>query len=253
MDLQFPHHECEIAQSTVCNHTPPVKYWMHNNMITINGKKMGKSYNNVIKLSELFAGTHPILEQAYHPMTIRFFILQSHYRSPIDFSNEALQASEKAFKRLWEAYENLKKLATGNWAASDAVLDTKINQQIAEFTEFIEDDFSTAKVLANMFEITATINAIKNKQLNATAISGATTELLQQQFELFVEQIFGLKAEVASNNKQIDGVLQLLINIRKEAKSKKDFVTSDLIRNELVQLGIQLKDEKDGTVSYSFN
>jgi cysteinyl-tRNA synthetase len=133
------------------------------------------------------------------------------------------------------------------------VLDTKINQQIAEFTEFIEDDFSTAKVLANMFEITATINAIKNKQLNATAISGATTELLQQQFELFVEQIFGLKAEVASNNKQIDGVLQLLINIRKEAKTKKDFVTSDLIRNELVQLGIQLKDEKDGTVSYSFN
>jgi cysteinyl-tRNA synthetase len=253
MDLQFPHHECEIAQSTVCNHTPPVKYWMHNNMITINGKKMGKSYNNVIKLSELFAGTHPILEQAYHPMTIRFFILQSHYRSPIDFSNEALQASEKAFKRLWEAYENLKKLATGNWAASDAVLDAKINQQIAEFTEFIEDDFSTAKVLANMFEITATINAIKNKQLNATAISGVTTELLQQQFELFVEQIFGLKAEVASNNKQIDGVLQLLINIRKEAKTKKDFVTSDLIRNELVQLGIQLKDEKDGTVSYSFN
>ena len=253
MDLQFPHHECEIAQSTVCNHTPPVKYWMHNNMITINGKKMGKSYNNVIKLSELFAGTHPILEQAYHPMTIRFFILQSHYRSPIDFSNEALQASEKAFKRLWEAYENLKKLATGNWAASDAVLDAKINQQIAEFTDFIEDDFSTAKVLANMFEITATINAIKNKQLNATAISGVTTELLQQQFELFVEQIFGLKAEVASNNKQIDGVLQLLINIRKEAKTKKDFVTSDLIRNELVQLGIQLKDEKDGTVSYSFN
>ena len=253
MDLQFPHHECEIAQSTVCNHTPPVKYWMHNNMITINGKKMGKSYNNVIKLSELFAGTHPILEQAYHPMTIRFFILQSHYRSPIDFSNEALQASEKPFKRLWEAYENLKKLATGNWAASDAVLDAKINQQIAEFTDFIEDDFSTAKVLANMFEITATINAIKNKQLNATAISGATTELLQQQFELFVEQIFGLKTEVASNNKQIDGVLQLLINIRKEAKTKKDFVTSDLIRNELVQLGIQLKDEKDGTVSYSFN
>ena len=253
MDLQFPHHECEIAQSTVCNHTSPVKYWMHNNMITINGKKMGKSYNNVIKLSEMFAGTHPILEQAYHPMTIRFFILQSHYRSPIDFSNEALQASEKAFKRLWEAYENLKKLATGNWAASDAVLDAKINQQIAEFTEFIEDDFSTAKVLANMFEITATINAIKNKQLNATAISAATTELLKQQFELFVEQIFGLKAEVASNNKQIDGVLQLLINIRKEAKTKKDFVTSDLIRNELVQLGIQLKDEKDGTVSYSFN
>ncbi len=253
MDLQFPHHECEIAQSSVCNHTPPVKYWMHNNMITINGKKMGKSYNNVIKLSELFAGTHPILEQAYHPMTIRFFILQSHYRSPIDFSNEALQASEKAFKRLWEAYENLQKLSSGNWDASDKILDEKIKQQVAEFTEFIEDDFSTAKVLANMFEITSTINGIKNQQISSTAISSSTIQFMQEQFKLFIEHVFGLKAEVASNNKQIDGVLQLLINIRKEAKAKKDFVTSDLIRNELVQLGIQLKDEKDGSVSYSFN
>jgi cysteinyl-tRNA synthetase len=253
MDLQFPHHECEIAQSSVCNHTAPVKYWMHNNMITINGKKMGKSYNNVIKLSELFAGTHPILEQAYNPMTIRFFILQSHYRSPIDFSNEALQASEKAFKRLWEAYENLSKLQVGNWEAIDKELDEKINKQVAEFTEFIEDDFSTAKVLANMFEIIPTINGIKNQQLAATAISSATIELLQTQFKLFIENIFGLKAETAGNNQQIDGVLQLLINIRKEAKAKKDFVTSDLIRNELVKLGVQLKDEKDGSVSYSFN
>ncbi len=253
MDLQFPHHECEIAQSSVCNHTAPVKYWMHNNMITINGKKMGKSYNNVIKLSELFAGTHPILEQAYNPMTIRFFILQSHYRSPIDFSNEALQASEKAFKRLWEAYENLSKLQVGNWDATDKELDEKIHKQVAEFTEFIEDDFSTAKVLANMFEIVPIINGIKNKQLDATAISSATIALLQTQFKLFIEDIFGLKAEVAGNNQQLDGVLQLLINIRKEAKARKDFVTSDLIRNELVKLGVQLKDEKDGSVSYSFN
>jgi cysteinyl-tRNA synthetase len=253
MDLQFPHHECEIAQSSVCNHTAPVKYWMHNNMITINGKKMGKSYNNVIKLSELFAGTHPILEQAYNPMTIRFFILQSHYRSPIDFSNDALQASEKAFKRLWEAYENLNKLHVGNWDATDKELDEKINKQVAEFTEFIEDDFSTAKVLANMFEIVPIINGIKNKQLDATAISSATITLLQTQFKLFIENIFGLKAEVAGNNEQLDGVLQLLINLRKEAKAKKDFVTSDLIRNELVKLGVQLKDEKDGSVSYSFN
>mgnify|MGYP000856154227 CR=1 FL=1 len=253
MDLQFPHHECEIAQSSVCNHTAPVKYWMHNNMITINGKKMGKSYNNVIKLSELFAGTHPILEQPYNPMTIRFFILQSHYRSPIDFSNEALQASEKAFKRLWEAYENLSKLNTGDWEATDKELDEKINKQVAEFTEFIEDDFSTAKVLANMFEIVPTINGIKNQQLAATAVSSATIVLLQTQFKLFIENIFGLKAETASNNQQLDGVLQLLINIRKEAKAKKDYVTSDLIRNELVKLGVQLKDEKDGSVSYSFN
>ncbi|MCC6634908.1 MAG: cysteine--tRNA ligase, partial [Chitinophagaceae bacterium] len=153
MDLQFPHHECEIAQSSVCNHTAPVRYWMHNNMITINGRKMGKSYNNVIKLSELFSGNHPLLEQAYHPMTIRFFILQSHYRSTLDFGNETLQASEKAFKRLWEAYENLLKIEAGNWQATDTALDEKINKQITEFTTFIEDDFSTAKVLANMFEI----------------------------------------------------------------------------------------------------
>lgn len=253
MDLQFPHHECEIAQSSVCNHTAPVNYWMHNNMITINGKKMGKSYNNVIKLSELFAGTHPILVQPYQPMTIRFFILQSHYRSPIDFSNEALQASEKAFKRLWEAYENLTKLSIGNWPATDEELDKKINQQIAEFTEFIEDDFSTAKVLANMFEIVPIINGIKNKQLEISAISAATITLLQKQFKFFIEAIFGLKADTTNNNQQLDGVLQLLINIRKEAKTKKDFVTSDLIRNELIELGVQLKDEKDGSVSYSFN
>jgi cysteinyl-tRNA synthetase len=147
----------------------------------------------------------------------------------------------------------LNKLHVGNWDATDKELDEKINKQVAEFTEFIEDDFSTAKVLANMFEIVPIINGIKNKQLDATAISSATITLLQTQFKLFIENIFGLKAEVAGNNEQLDGVLQLLINLRKEAKAKKDFVTSDLIRNELVKLGVQLKDEKDGSVSYSFN
>lgn len=154
---------------------------------------------------------------------------------------------------MWEAYENLSKLQVGNWEATDKELDDKINKQVGEFTEFIEDDFSTAKVLANMFEILPIINGIKNKQLDATVISSATIALLQTQFKLFIEDIFGLKAETAGNNQQLDGVLQLLINIRKEAKGKKDFVTSDLIRNELVKLGVQLKDEKDGSVSYSFN
>lgn len=252
MDLQFPHHECEIAQSTVCNHTAPVRYWMHNNMITINGRKMGKSYNNVIKLTELFTGSHPLLEQAYHPMTIRFFILQSHYRSTLDFGNEALQASEKAFKRLWEAYENLQKISIDNNEAADVELDKKINKQIAEFTEFIEDDFSTAKVLANMFEIVPVINAIKNKQLAQNTLSKSTIALMQQQFTLFIEEILGLKYQEVDNEK-LSGILQLLVDIRKEAKAKKDFVTSDKIRNELAQLGVLLKDEKDGTVSWSFN
>lgn len=252
MDLQFPHHECEIAQSTVCNHKTPARYWLHNNMITINGKKMGKSYNNVIKLSELFEGTHPILEQAYHPMTVRFFILQSHYRGTLDFSNEALQASEKALRRLWEAYEWLSKYEINkNSSASDKSLDEKVQQLVREFDEFMNDDLNTAKVLANMFELSSVINSIKDKHIKADAVSGATIQLMQQQLKLYIEDIFGLTGERRADDGKLDGVLQLLIDIRKEAKLRKDFVTSDKIRNELAALGVQLKDEKDGGVSYS--
>ncbi len=252
MDLQFPHHECEIAQSTVCNHKTPARYWLHNNMITINGKKMGKSYNNVIKLSELFEGTHPILTQAYHPMTVRFFILQSHYRGTLDFSNEALQASEKALRRLWEAYDWLiKQSFDANANATDKALDEKITGQIREFDEFMNDDLNTAKVLANMFELSSVINSIKDKHIAINAISGATLQLLQQQMKVYVEDIFGLTGERTANDGKLDGVLQLLIDIRKEAKQRKDFVTSDKIRNELAALGVQLKDEKDGGVSYT--
>src|SRR5260221_1573631 len=147
MDLLFPHHESEIAQSTICNHIAPVRYWIHNNMITINGKKMGKSYNNVITLTQMFNGNHPLLEKAYHPMTIRFFILQTHYRGTLDFSNEALQASEKGFKRLCEAYENLQKIKkTDNLNNPDAVLNKKILQLLGELEDFMKDDFNTAKV-----------------------------------------------------------------------------------------------------------
>ena len=252
MDLQFPHHECEIAQSAVCNHKAPVRYWMHNNMITINGRKMGKSYNNVIKLTELFSGDHPILEQAYHPMTIRFFILQTHYRSTLDFSNEALQASEKGLKRLWEAYENLQKITVESEQATDNELDAKVNKLLNDFDEFINDDLNTAKVLANMFELAPVINGIKDKHLAADAISSSTFSLLKQTMKVYVEDIFGLKVEKAGGDK-LEGVVELLINIRKEARSKKDFVTSDKIRNELAALGIQLKDEKDGSMSYIIN
>ena len=252
MDLIFPHHECEIAQSTVCNHKTPAHYWLHNNMITINGKKMGKSYNNVIKLSELFGGTHPLLTQAFHPMTIRFFILQTHYRSTLDFSNEALMAAEKGLKRLWEAYENLQKLDIKNQISSDKALEEKVKQSLVEFDEFMNDDFNTAKVMANMFELVPVINGIKNKQLPTDTLSRSIIELLQQKMKTYLENIFGLKGD-GVDNEQLNGVLQLLINIRKEAKAKKDFVTSDTIRNELIKLGVQLKDEKDGSVSYSVN
>lgn len=254
MDLQFPHHECEIAQSTVCSHKILARYWIHNNMITINGKKMGKSYNNVIKLTELFSGSHPILEQAYHPMTIRFFILQSHYRSTLDFSNEALQASEKALKRLWEAHENAESLSIANSLPStNKELEKKVIILIKQFDEFMEDDLNTAKVLANMFELAPIINGIKNKQLEPGALGAATTALLKEKMKLYLEDIFGLINPQPVDGGKLDGVLQLLINIRKEARGRKDFVTSDKIRNELAALGIHLKDEKDGSINYTFS
>jgi cysteinyl-tRNA synthetase len=255
MDLLFPHHESEIAQSTVCNHVAPVRYWIHNNMITINGRKMSKSLNNVIKLTELFSGNHPWLEKAYHPMTIRFFILQTHYRSTLDFSNEALQASEKGLKRLWEGYENLGKLRAVSHElsadAGDLELEARSSKLLAEFDEFMNDDFSTAKVLANMFELTPVINSMKDKTIPVSSLSRETFELLQNKMKTFVEDIFGLRSITEADNEKLQGVMQLLIDIRKEARSRKDFVTSDKIRNQLHRLGILLKDEKDGTISWS--
>jgi cysteinyl-tRNA synthetase len=252
MDLLFPHHESEIAQSTICNNAAPVKYWMHNNMITINGRKMGKSYNNVIKLTELFSGTHALLTQAFHPMTIRFFILQSHYRSPLDFSNDALLASEKAFKRLWEAYEILKKITVEKDAvANDTVLDEKVMNWLNELELFMDDDFSTPKVIANMFEIAPIINSIKDGIISVNAISGQTLLLMQERFKMFLEDVFGLSAIGNENNEILKPIMDLLLEIRKEAKAKKDFATSDRIRNQLISSGIIIKDEKDGNTSWS--
>jgi cysteinyl-tRNA synthetase len=254
MDLQFPHHESEIAQSTICNKHVPARYWLHNNMITINGRKMGKSYNNVIKLTELFSGNHPLLEKAYTGQTIRFFILQTHYRSTLDFSNEALQAAEKGLKRLWEAYEVLQKLETTGLkpTAGDAELDAKVKSLLLDLDEFMSDDFNTAKVLANIFELVPVINSIKDKHIAPDALSADTMQLLQQYFKLYLEEILGLKGDEENEDGKLDGVIGLLIEIRKEAKARKDYATSDKIRQQLTQLGILLKDEKDGGVSYSF-
>jgi cysteinyl-tRNA synthetase len=251
MDLMFPHHESEIAQSTICNHTPPAKYWIHNNMITVNGKKMGKSYNNQITLTQIFSGDHPLLTQGFAPMVIRFFILQTHYRSTLDFSSEALAAAEKGLKRLFEAFEILKKLPVIELQeATDKELEEKINKLIDEFEEFINDDFNTAKVLANMFEIVPVINSMKDGLIESNAISSATLEKLKEKFTVFLEQILGLKDD-AQNSIQLNGLMDLLIQIRKEAKSKKDFFTSDKIRKQLAELGIEMKDEKDGNMSWN--
>ncbi|MBE7173880.1 MAG: cysteine--tRNA ligase [Williamsia sp.] len=253
MDLQFPHHESEIAQSTICNHEMPVRYWMHNNMITVNGKKMGKSYNNQIRLTEMFTGSHPLLEQPYSPMTIRFFILQTHYRSTLDFSNEALQAAEKGLKRLWEAYETLQKMQTADFSSQPPTeLDERLIRLLHEMDEFISDDFNTAKVLANLFEIVPIINSLKNGHIEAAAISQETIHQLKKYFSDYLENIMGLRSENPLGNSALAGILELLIEVRKEAKTKKDYATSDKIRKQLLQLGIALKDEKDGVMSYSF-
>ena len=268
MDLQFPHHESEIAQSTICNKHIPARYWLHNNMITLNGRKMGKSYGNQIRLTEMFSGSHPLLQQAYSPMTIRFFILQTHYRSTLDFSNEALQAAEKGLKRLWEAYELLKKFdgspgpTDGNPAPaasptdsvppSDPALDEKVRGILLGLDEFMNDDFNTAKVLANLFELVPVINSLKSGQIKPDALDPATIGMMKKYFTDYVENILGLKGESAGDDHKLTGVVELLIDIRRDARARKDYATSDKIRNQLLQLGIVLKDEKDGRISYSF-
>ncbi len=257
MDLLFPHHESEIAQSTICNHKAPVRYWIHNNMITINGRKMGKSYNNVIKLTELFSGEHPILEQAYAPMTVRFFILQTHYRSTLDFSNEALQAAEKGLKRLMDAYEWLKQLNNDALSSEpfiksndDEDPDQKIKSIVSSFAGFMNDDLNTARVLAAMFEIVPVINSLKDKNIPMNAVSKETLELLQQEMKIYVEDILGLKSEANNEDDKLKAVMDILIELRKQAKEKKDWVTSDKIRKQLTIAGIELKDEKDGGMSW---
>ena len=254
MDLMFPHHECEIAQSRAANNTEPVKYWMHNNMITINGQKMGKSLGNYITLEELFTGNHQLLKQAYSPMTIRFFILQSHYRSTLDFSNEALQAAEKGLKRLMNAYENLQELEFAKPGHETVVEeDDLIQQWCDQCYDYINDDFNSAQVLAKLFDLSSRINSFKNNLIPLESISHATLEKLKGTFKVFIEDIFALQSEENAQSDKLDGVMDLLIHIRKDARSKKDFATSDKIRDELQKHGITIKDEKDGTTSWSLS
>ena len=252
MDLAATHHTNEIAQSEACYHTSPANYWMHTNMLTVNGVRMSKSAGNGFLPGELFTGDHPVLDRAYSPMTARFFMLQTHYRSTLDFSNEALQASEKGLRRLWDAFEWLKKFEVGGSMinASDAELDAKLLKLIEGFDESMNDDFNTARVLANMFEIVPVINSVKDGLIKADAIAVSTWTLMQEKFKAYIEDIFGLRDELNLGDGKLSGVMDLLIEIRKEAKAKKDFATSDKIRNQLGAIGINLKDEKGGEMSW---
>ncbi len=250
MDLAATHHTNEIAQSQACFHVSPVNYWIHTNMLTVNGARMSKTAGNGFLPHQLFTGDHPLLEKAYAPMTVRFFMLQTHYRSTLDFSNEALQAAERGLKRLWDAYEILEGLDYGTPGATDEALDKKCNDLITEFDNSMNDDFNTAKVLAAMFELVPVINSFKAQQIPVSAIRQETFNRLKQQFTVYLTDIFGLTGVKEGDNGLLEGVLQLLIQIRKEARAKKDFATSDKIRNELQQQGVILKDNKDGSVTW---
>ncbi|MEG1684675.1 MAG: cysteine--tRNA ligase [Bacteroides sp.] len=240
MDLLFPHHECEIAQSVAALGHETVHYWMHNNMITINGTKMGKSLGNFITLDEFFAGSHAILTQAYSPMTIRFFILQAHYRSTVDFSNEALQASEKGLQRLMEAWTNIARITPAEISTVD------IKGLRAKCYEAMNDDLNSPIVISHLFDAAKIINSLiaGNGTINADDLKELT-----EVFRLFLFDILGLKEEnaaVQADTTAYAKVVDMLLEQRVQAKVNKDWATSDKIRNELTALGFEIKDTKDG-------
>ena len=238
MDLLFPHHESEIAQQTGITGHGPCKYWMHNNMITINGQKMGKSLGNFITLGEFFEGSHNMLEKAYSPMTIRFFILQAHYRSTVDFSNEALQAAEKGFSRLMQAYKTLQKLQPAKTSS------VSIEEYRKKCYDAMNDDFNSPILIAHLFDITKIINSVNDKKATLTQ---ADIDELKGIFDTFVFDILGLKDEQSGDNTTLlDGLISMILEVRQQAKSQKDWATSDRIRDDLQKLGVAIKDGKDG-------
>ena len=241
MDLIFPHHECEIAQAVASQGEDMVHYWMHNNMITINGQKMGKSLGNFITLEEFFTGDNKVLSQAYSPMTIRFFILQAHYRSTVDFSNEALQAAEKGLERLMDAYNHLMKLKASDVSTVD------VKDLRRKCYDAMNDDLNSPIVIAHLFDAARAINSVKDGK---ATISAEDLKELQDVFHTFVFDILGIKDEAASggsnNNEAFGKAMDLLLTIRQQAKANKDWATSDKIRNELTAIGFDIKDTKDG-------
>lgn len=240
MDLIFPHHECEIAQSVASQGDDMVKYWMHNNMITVNGTKMGKSLGNFITLKEFFTGSHSMLEQAYSPMTIRFFILQAHYRSTVDFSNEALQASEKGLSRLMEAADNLDKIVPSSTS------DVDVHALTEKCYEAINDDLNTPIVISYLFEAAKMINNILSGN---NKITDDDLQELQETFRLFFFDILGIRKEINSSDSREEAygqVVDMLLQQRVKAKANKDWATADEIRNKLTELGFEVKDTKDG-------
>lgn len=243
LDLMFTHHECEIAQSVAHNGHETVNYWMHNNMVTINGQKMGKSLGNFITLDEFFNGTHPALEQAYSPMTIRFFILQAHYRGTLDFSNAALQASEKALNRMLDGYRRLQELKPAEVSTAE------VSGLRARCYEALNDDLNTPIVIATLFDACRIINQAKD---GAVTLTASDIDELKDVFRIFLVDILGIRTEMVEGASQPDAMkpfeqaVDLLLEVRAQAKAAKDWATSDLIRDRLAQAGFDIKDTKQG-------
>ncbi|MFT4600016.1 MAG: cysteinyl-tRNA synthetase [Arenicella sp.] len=243
MDLKFPHHECEVAQGRASTGKSPVNYWMHANMLTLNGQKMSKSTGNTILPGELFTGDNDKMDKAYHPMVVRFFMMQAHYRSNLDFSSDALSASEKGFSKLMTAMSDIDKLATSDSSSSD------VNALVESFYAAMNDDFNTPVLVANLFEATSLINKIKSGE---ATITKDDLELLQKEMKGFVFDILGLTHLEASGGNELDAAMEIVIELRKNAREQKDWGTSDLIRDKLKDAGIVVKDGAEGT-SWSTN
>jgi len=237
MDLKFPHHECEIAQGCSANGKSPVNYWMHGNMLTLNGRKMSKSAGNVVLPNELFSGENLELDKAYHPMVVRFFMMQAHYSSTLDFTSEALNAAEKGFDRLMEAFKTLQNLPV-------APTSTESTETLIEgFYEAMNDDFNSPVLVARLFEAVKYINSINDKK---AGISEKDKESLIAAMKAFIFDVMGLQFKEDQDNSKLNGVMDLVIDLRQDARTNKDFATSDKIRDYLSQIGITIKDSKDG-------
>ena len=246
MDLKFPHHECEIAQAEACNHESPVNYWLHTNMLTLNGKKMAKSTGNNILPNELFSGENNILSKPFAPTVAKFFMFQAHYRSILDFSNDALEASEKGFYRLMDAYRSISEITASNKSDFD------IANWRQSCYDAMNDDFNSPILIAQLFEATKFINSLKEGKAEITA---SDLELLQKTMHDFLFEVMGLVdiSETGSNDgNKLSEAVELLIELRNQARANKDFATSDQIRDQLQEVGIQLKDGKEGT-TFSLN
>jgi cysteinyl-tRNA synthetase len=253
MDLKFPHHECEIAQATAANGKPPVHYWIHSNMLTVNGQKMSKSLGNSFLPAELLTGDHKLLSRGFDAMTVRFFMLQSHYSSTLDFSNDALIAAEKGYKKLANSLTNVKTISPITSGILDQVLVDDLKRLSEECYQTMSDDFNTAKTLAVLFEMSSRINDFKNSVRKIEEVGSDTFSLFKSTYINFMEQVLGLTEEEKGNNDLLDGTINLLIGMRKKARSDKNFALSDKIRDDLKAIGIQLKDGKDGDITYSID